>query len=179
MKREFSFAKKVSFKPLLMSIFFGLVMATISYSIFPSYPTIWLVTGVIAFLIESLVIYPIYWPQVYGLWRIDHQGIFYYDYKNWQKRVAAIFLPFLQTPTRLSFTDIKSFSIVDGKSILNTDNISGGSLKPPFHRRQYYLLLKTVGHPLIKLNLSWTTDGSVVTKEKVDQTVQLLNSKSI
>lgn len=178
MKNEFSFAKKVSFKPLLMSLFFGFMVATISYSIFPTDPLIWVFLGLVAFLINSLVIYPVYWESYYGLWGIDHQGIFYYDYTTWQNKVAAIFLPFLQRPIRLSFTDIKSFSIVDGKNILNTDNISGGRLISPFNRKQHYLLLQAVNHPLIKLNLSWTTDGSVVTQEKINQTVQLLNSKN-
>lgn len=176
MENELSFARKINFEPLLLSIFFGMIVATIIYSIFPQYPLIWSVSGILAFIFESMLIYPKSLSNSFGYWKIDDQGIYYYDYSTWKKRIAAIFLPSFEKPLELPFSAIEAFSIVDGKSIMDTQNPLGGRLNAPLARKIHYLVIKT-NHRELKLNCAWKTSGIPTTPADIDKVVELLNAK--
>lgn len=176
MEKELSFQRKISFGPLLTSIFFGILVGAIVYSILPNNPFIWIISGIIAFAIESMLIYPRYLVKTYGYWKIDKQGINYYDYSSWKKEVAAIFFPLQEKPTRLNFSDIKAFSVVDGKSIMNTQYPLGGSLKAPLARTIHCFVFKT-NYDEIKLNCAWKTSGIPTTTDDIKKVVSMINSK--
>lgn len=176
MEKELSFARKINFEPLLISIFFGMIVATIVYSIFPKNPLIWSVCGILAFVLESMLFYPKYLSNSYGYWKIDNQGIYYYDYSTWKKRIIAIFLPIRERPIELPFSAIQTFSIVDGKSIMNTQYPLGGTLKAPLARTIHYLVIET-DHRELKLNCAWKASGIPTTSEDIDKVVEMINSK--
>lgn len=176
MENELSFERKISFEPLLISIFLGVVIATIFYSIFPKYPLISLILGILAFVSESTVIYPKYLSKSYGYWKIDDQGVYYYDYSTWEKRVLAIFLPKREKVIKMPFADIKNFSIVDGKSIMNTQYPLGGSLGVPLTRRINCLVIRT-GHRQVRLNCAWKSSGIPTTADDIKKIVEFIDSK--
>jgi len=176
MEKELSFERKISFEPLLISIFFGIIVTTIIYSIFPNYPLIGIVSGCGAFAIESLLIYPRYLAKSYGYWRLDSIGIHYYDYSTWGRRIQAIFFPLRKGVLELPYSDIKTFSVVDDKSIMNTQNPLGGSLNMPMARKVYYLLIKT-DHQEIRLNCAWKSSGLPMTATDIKKITELINSR--
>lgn len=176
MENELSFARKINFEPLLLSAFFGIVISTIVYSILPKYPSAWILCGVLAFILESMLIYPRSLSNFYGYWKINDRGIYYYDYSTWEKRILAIFLPGHEKITELPFSDIKAFSVIDGKSIMNTQYPLGGALKAPLARKIHYLVIETNNRE-IKLNFAWKSTGIPTTSTDIDKVVELLNSK--
>lgn len=176
MEKQLSFARKISFAPLLISIFMGIIVTAIVYSIVPNSPSVWISFGILGFIVESLLIYPRYLADTYGYWKIDEQGIHYYDYSTWKKEVRAIFLPVREKPSKLSFADIKNFSVVDGKSIMNTQYPLGGTLKAPLARKIHYLVIQT-NNDEVRLNCAWKTSGIPTTQDDIKRVVELINSK--
>lgn len=176
MEKELSFARKINFEPLLISIFFGIVVGTITYSMFPNSPLIWTLCGILAFIVESMLIYPRYLSNSYGYWKIDNQGIYYYDYSTWKKKIRAIFLPSYEKPIAVPYSAIKAFSVVDGKSIMNTQYPLGGALNVPLARKIYYLVIRTSHHE-VKLSCAWKASGIPTTTADIQKVVELLNSK--
>lgn len=176
MEKELSFERKISFEPLLISIFFGVIVATIGYSMFPKYPLIGIFVGVLAFLLESTLIYPRYLSNSYGYWKIDDKGIYYYDYSTWTKRIQAIFLPSHEKFRIVPFSAIKNFSVVDGKSIMNTQEPLGGSLTAPLARKIHCFVIET-NHQKVRLNCAWKSSGIPTTQEDIRNVVQYINSK--
>ncbi|KRN99255.1 hypothetical protein [Companilactobacillus kimchiensis] len=176
MENELSFERKISFEPLLISIFFGIIVATIMYSMFPKFPLIGLICGMAAFVLESMLIYPRYLSKSYGYWKIDNQGIYYYDYSTWIKRIRAIFLPANEKVREIPFSNIKTFSVVDGKSIMNTQHPLGGSLKAPLARKIHCFVIET-NHQKVRLNCAWKTSGIPTTPADINRIVTLINSR--
>ncbi|MQS75721.1 hypothetical protein [Companilactobacillus halodurans] len=174
MENKLSFERKISFEPLLISIFLGITIAAIAYSIFSKYPLIWIICGLIAFGIESMLIYPKYLLNSYGYWRIEDKGIYYYDYGTWNKKIQAIFFPSREKPVELLFGNINGFSIIDGKSIMNTQYPLGGTLRAPLARRIHYLVLET-NQGQIKLNCAWKANGIPTTQDDIREIVELMN----
>jgi len=177
MENEFSFAKKISFKPLLTSFFFGVMVAIIVHVIFPQNLLLWILCGIGAFLIESLLVYPLSLAKEYGFWKIDSQGIHYDDYSTWNKQVQAIYLPLLKKTTYLSLSDIKDFAVTTGEDILNSEEPDGGQLQMPLNRKAHYLVVHTKTSQKLILDLSWNTLGTGVSDTEIDQTIELLNAK--
>lgn len=176
MEKELSFERKISFKPLLISIFLGIMVATIICSLFPKYPLIGIIFGVIAFGLESTLIYPRYLPSYYGYWKIGTKGIYYYDYGSWSKKIQAIFLPRQNKFCIIPFSDIKRFSIVDGKSIMNTQYPLGGSLNTPLARKINCLVIDT-DQQTIRLNCAWKSSGIPTTQTDIKNVVSYINSR--
>jgi len=177
MEDKFSFSKQISFKPLLTSIFFGVMVGTVVYAIYPRLPIIWIILGIGAFLIESLVIYPLSLAKLYGLWSINPEGIRYYDFSTWQEKVRAIYLPLSVKESFLNLSDIKHYSVVSGEEILNSQNYLGGAMNQPLNRKAMYLVITSKSNKKLILNLSWTTQGSPVSDKEIDKTIDILNSK--
>lgn len=176
LENKLSFERKISFEPLLTSIFLGIVVAIIVYSIFPKLLILSVVIGIIAFLTETLLIYPNYLINSYGYWQIGSKGIYYYDYSTWVKRIQAIYLPKYEKTSELPFSDIEKISIESGKSIMNTQNPSGGDLRTPLTRRISYFVIQT-GDRNVKLNCAWRSTGIPITQSDIKDIFNLLNSK--
>ncbi|MFH5811724.1 hypothetical protein [Companilactobacillus sp. FL22-1] len=176
MEQELSFARKINFEPLLISIFFGIVVAAIIYSMVPQLPLIWIVCGILAFAIDSMLIYPVCLSDSYGYWKLDDQGIYYYDYSDWKKKIQAIFLPFAKKPIEVPYSAIRDFSIIEGKSILNSQYPLGGPLKVPLSRKIHYLVIQT-DHSQIKLNCAWKSTGIPTTDDDIKRLVEIIKSK--
>jgi len=176
MENELSFERKISFEPLMISLFLGAMVAAIFYSIFPKYPLIGVMLGLVSFILEVGLVYPRYLSNSYGYWKINDQGIYYYDYSTWSKCMRAIFLPSQEKFQKLSFSNIKNFSIIDGKSIMNTQEPLGGSLRAPLARKIHCLVIET-NHQKIKLNCAWTAAGIPTTSADIKKIVTLINSK--
>jgi len=176
MEKGLSFARKINFAPLLTSIFFGIIISTIVYSIFPQYPVIWIICGVLAFMIESMLIYPKHFNNTYGYWKIDDQGIHYYDYSTWQKRLYAIYFPLLEKPVEVPYSAIKTFSLIDGKSIMNTRYPLGGVLNTPQARKIHYLVIQT-NQRKVKLSCAWKSSGIPTTSADIQKVNNFLNRK--
>ncbi|MFC6175650.1 hypothetical protein ACFQAV_02315 [Companilactobacillus huachuanensis] len=176
MEKELSFAKKINFEPLLISIFFGIILATIFYSIFPMYPLIGIVMGLLGFAFDSLLIYPKYLTKYYGYWKVDDHGIRYYDYGTWNKKVQAIFSPSSGRVVDVPYSSIKAFVVVDGQSIMNTQSSLGGALNKPLTRKIHYLIIQT-NQRNVKLSFAWNSSGIPTTPTDIKNVVELINSK--
>jgi len=177
MENELNFAKKISFKPLLTCIFFGVMVGVIIYSTFTIKLSIGIIFGVLGFLVESLIIYPFYLSKLYGYWRMDSSGIYYYDYKNWRQKMLTIFLPIFKKQSKLEFSDIVACSLVGDGKILNTQSISGGDLKNPMVRQAYYLIINTRNQGEIQLNLNWKTADKAASAEDIKQAVTFIDAR--
>lgn len=176
MKNELSFARKTDFKPLLESIFLGAIVGVIFNSLGDNL-LVAVLFGVISFLIDSMLIYPRSLKSLYNGWRIDNNGIYYVESKNWLKKMELIYLPFLQKYSFVSLSEIKTFSIVDGANIINSQNITGGFLNQPPYRRGKFLLIETNQCSKL-LNLSWNCKGGAITAEEIDQLLAILKNSS-
>lgn len=175
MEKELNFQRKISFKPLAVSVYFGISISIIVYSLFTHELIFWISSGIIAFFIQSLVIYPHYFNRYYGYWRINKEGIYYYNYNNWGKIVKAILFPFNESAIKLPYSSIETFLMVDGKSIMNTKYLSGGPFMASLNRRGHYVIINT-GSSKIKLVCDWKNNKFSVDKEDINQIVELLNS---
>ena len=176
MEKGLSFARKINFEPLLISIFFGIVVATISYAIFPNYPLVWIAVGILAFAVESLLIYPKYLSNYYGYWNADGSGIHYSDYGTWNKKVQAIFSPLSRKTIDVPYSAIKTFVVVDGQTIMNTQNTRGGAFNRSLTRKVQYLIVQTHERE-VKLNCAWNSAGTPTTATDIKNVVELINSK--
>lgn len=176
MDRELNFERKISFEPLLISIFFGIVVAIIVYVIFPTMPIFALTGGILAFGIDSLVIFPKSLEKFYDYWSVDETGIYYSNYDTWSKQLLAIFWPAKKELQRISFEQIKSFAIVDGKTVMNTQNPVGGELNYPLARKTHCLIVST-DNKKICLRCAWTNDESPVSENELKRLISFLNSK--
>ncbi len=176
MDRELSFERKISFEPLLISIFFGSVVAIIVYTIFPMVPIFALIIGILVFGIDNLVIFPRSLEKFYDYWSIDKTGIYYSDYDTWSKQLLAIFLPMSRQLKRIPFEQIKSFAIVDGENIMNTQVPDGGKLNNPLARKTHYLIISTVNKKVC-LHCAWTSDNLPVSADELKRLISFLNSK--
>lgn len=177
MENELRFAKKISFKPLLGSIFFGIAVSVVVISIFPNEPLMSILCGIVGFLIDSMLIYPWSLKHFYGGWTITTKGIYYVEDGTWNKKVRLIYLPFLQQDKFIPLSEIQSFSIIDGVNLMNSHNIIGGTLKQPINRSERLLIVET-RQGQVTLNLSWNYKGETVTDKKVNQILAILKSSS-
>lgn len=177
METEFSFARKISFEPLLGSFFLGVAVGVVVISIFPNKPLMSTLCGIVAFLIDSMVIYPRSLKHFYNGWKINTKGIYYVDDGTWNKRIKLIYLPFVQQYKYLPLSQIRSFAVSDGKDIMNTQNIIGGPINHPLSRKERLLVVNTDQGQLV-LNLSWDYKGDTVTDKKVNQIVSILKNSS-
>lgn len=176
MEKGLSFARKINFEPLLISIFFGIIVAVISYAIFPMYPLVWVAVGILAFAVESLLIYPKYFSNYYGYWKADDRGIHYYDYGTWSKKVQTIFSPASGKSVDVPYSAIKAFVVVDGQTIMNTQTTRGGAFNKPLTRKIQYLIVQTK-YREVKLNCTWDSAGAPTTATDIKNVVELINSK--
>ena len=71
---EKSFARKISGKPLFNSLIFGAAIGTFIFIIFRQNYLAGIITGILAFLIQSIIIYPRNLPTLYGFWKITQTG---------------------------------------------------------------------------------------------------------
>lgn len=177
MENELRFARKISFKPLLGSIFLGVAVGVVITSIFPNEPLMSTLCGIVAFLIDSMVIYPWSLKHFYDGWKISTKGIYYVDAGAWNKRVKSIYLPFLQQDKFIPLSEIQSFSIINGANLMNSQNITGGTLNRPISRLERLLVVET-RQGQVTLNLSWNCKGEAVTDKKVNQILAILKNSS-
>lgn len=178
MENGLSFERKISFEPLLISIILGLVIGIIIWSIFPKYLLLGIILGIVSFILESLLIYPKYLSELYDYWYVDTQGVHYYDYSTWGKRVQAIFLPLWKKKCHLSFSKIRSVSVLDGKSIMNTQYPLGGTFKAPLTRKIHYLLLQT-DQQQIRLRFAWRSSGIPTTDNDIKEIKKYIDKKIV
>lgn len=84
----FTFGKKLSFRPLLISLLLTLTIGTICAEIFGSWG--WL-GGAIVFAIMIGLHYPNVLELEFNYFEITDQQIKYYDFSSWWRRVLMIF----------------------------------------------------------------------------------------
>lgn len=176
MDRELSFERKISFEPLLISIFFGIVVTFIVYAIFPMIPIFALTAGILAFGVDSLVIFPRSLVRFYDYWSIGETGIYYSDYDTWSKQLLAIFLPMNNRLKEIPFEQIRSFAIVDDRNIMNTQNPNGGKLNNSLVRKTHSLIVST-DNKNICLHCAWTSSNLPVSEKELRRLISFLNSK--
>lgn len=176
MDREMSFERKINFEPLLISIFFGIVVTVIVYAIFPTMPIFAITGGILAFGVDSLVIFPKSLEKFYDYWSVDETGIYYSDYDTWSKQLVAVFLPMKKQLQKIPFDQIRSFALVDGKNIMNTQNPTGGELNYPLARKTHCLIVST-DNKKIQLRCTWTNDESKASENDIKSLISFLNSK--
>ncbi|GEO57952.1 hypothetical protein [Companilactobacillus bobalius] len=177
MENELRFARKISFKPLLGSIFLGVAVGVVIISIFPNEPLMSILCGTVAFLIDSMLIYPWSLKHFYGGWKITAKGIYYIDDGTWNKKVKLIYLPFLQQDKFIPLSEIQAFSIIDGVNLMNSHNIAGGTLNRPINRPEHLLIVET-RQGQVTLNLSWNYKGEAVSDKKINQILAILKNSS-
>ncbi|PMD68371.1 hypothetical protein [Companilactobacillus nuruki] len=160
---EKSFARKLNLKPLFNSLIFGTAIGTFVFILFKQALFLGLVAGILAFLLESLIIYPHYLPTLYGLWKITNEDIYYYDYSTWQKRIQAIFLPTVKRQQAIPFSDIKSYALVVSKK--------ADKWTP------HYIVLRIDNGDSIALDLSWNLLKTGAPEKDVEWVVDFITSK--
>ncbi|KRL42869.1 hypothetical protein FD29_GL001520 [Companilactobacillus mindensis DSM 14500] len=165
MKMKRSFARKPSLKPLFNSLIFGAAIGTFSFIILQRNFLWGAITGVLAFLIQSTLVYPRSLPTLYNSWSVTEKDIYYYDYSTWAKRLKAIFLPLAKKQNTVSFDDIDFYSLV-----VNKDK-SGNKIIP-----HYIILRLNNGHNVI-LDLSWNLSKSGAPEKDVEWAVDFITNK--
>lgn len=160
---EKSFARKLTWKPLVNSLIFGAAIGTSTFIILNQNWGIGISVGILAFFFESLILYPRYLPRLYGLWRINDGNIYYYDYSTWQKRIQAIFLPFKERQVAIPFNEIDFYSL-----IVSSKN---NKVTP-----RYIVLRLDDGHD-VALDISWNVSRSGKPEKDVEWVVDFITSK--
>lgn len=163
---EKSFARKLNWKPLFNSLIFGAAIGAFIYILFGQNMSAGLTFGIVAFLIQSLIIYPRYLPSLYGRWKVTDGNVYYYDYHTWTKRILAIFLPFFKKQKSVGFDDIMSYSLVVSK------NKSGDRWLP------HYIVLRMDDGDDVALDVSWNIHKSGKPEKDVEWVVDFLTSKT-
>lgn len=162
---EKSFARKPSLKPLFNSLIFGAAIGTFSFIILQRNFLWGMITGIVAFLFQSIVIYPRSLPTLYNSWTVTEKNIHYYDYSTWSKRLMAIFLPMSKKQSVVSFDDIESYSLVVNKNKNNAQVIP-----------HYIVLSLDDGHNVV-LDLSWNLLKSGAPEKDVKWAVNFITTK--
>lgn len=157
------FARKLNWKPLFNSLIFGTAIGTFIYILLKHDLLMGIVVGVIAFLIQSVIIYPRYLPSLYGCWKISEGSVSYYDYSTWTKRIQAIFLPVVKKQKSVSFDNIMSYSLVVSKK--------ADKWTP------HYILLKLDNGHNVALDLSWNLLKSGEPGKDVEWVVDFITNK--
>ncbi|CAJ1196950.1 hypothetical protein [Companilactobacillus nantensis] len=160
---ERSFARKLNWKPLFNSLIFGAAIGTFVYILLKRDIALGIMFGIIAFLIQSIVIYPRYLPSLYGCWKINEGSVSYYDYSTWSKRIKAIFLPVSKKQKSVSFENIMSYSLVVSKK---SDKWT-----------PHYILLKLDNGHNVALDLSWNLLKSGAPGKDVEWVVDYITNK--
>lgn len=163
MEMEKDFAKKLNWKPLINSLILGAACGTFMFILLNNNLLVGIVIGLIAFLLQSIWVYPHYLPNLYGHWKITDKSISYYDYSTWSKRIQAIFLPMVQSQVEVSFKNISSYSLVVNR-----------------HRNKWqphYIILKLYDGHQVPLDLSWNLLKSGEPEKDVEWAVDFITSK--
>lgn len=176
MENELSFARKISFKPLLSSIFLGTMVEVMASVVFSKVILLAILCGILAMLIDSLVIYPRYLKELYGGWRIDQTGVYYVDYDSWLKRVALIYFPLHQKSIFVPPSAINSFKIVNGPVIINSQTVNGGILDVSQFCHEKYLVV-FIDNGEVNLELTWDSQGKVSERKNIDRLITLLKHR--
>lgn len=162
---EKSFARKLNWKPLFNSLIFGAALGTFIFIILKQNYVAGFTVGILAFLIQSIIIYPRSLPTLYGFWQITDKDVYYYDYSTWKKRIKAIFLPLAKKQEIVPFENIQSYSLV-----VNKDQASN-KVTPHF-----IILRLDDGHD-VALDLSWNLSKSGAPEKDVEWAVDFINEK--
>lgn len=158
MSMKFEFSRKLSLRPLIIGAIAGFIFGIAGWVIIGKQLALLLAVLVFGFVV--LYFYPNTLEKTYGYWKVDKDGIYFYNYKNWLAKIHAVLCPLSFETTRIKFNDIKSVRIVHGKHILNSSDILGGSLYAPEAiftslRTSYYLEVIMKDNKTIKLDLSY------------------------
>lgn len=162
---EKSFARRITWKPLINSLIFGAAVGTFLFIILNQNWGIGVSVAIIVAFIQSSMVYPRYLPKLYGYWRIDNGNVYYNDYSTWTKRIKAIFLPWSQKLIRVPFEDITSYSLVVSKK-KKTDKWT-----------PHYIVLRLDNGEDIALDLSWNLKKSGDPEKDVEWVVDFITSK--
>lgn len=160
---EKSFARKLNWKPLFNSLIFGAAIGTFIYILFDQNMAAGISFGVVAFLVQSLMIYPRYLPSLYGRWKITDGNVYYYDYNTWSKRIQAIFLPITKKQVAVSFDDIDSYALIVNKK--------NDKWVP------HYIVLRVDNGKDVALDVSWNLHKSGAPEKDVEWVVDFFTSK--
>lgn len=163
MKMEKNFARRLNWQPLVNSLIFGASIGMFFFILLNNYFGAGVLTGVIAFLVQSMIVYPHYLPSFYGHWRITDRDIYYYDYGTWIKRVMAVFLPSAKKENVISFEDMLSYALVVSKV--------NDKWTP------HYIILHLNNGANIALDLSWNLSKTGEPQEDVEWVVDFITSK--
>lgn len=163
MKMEKTFARELNWKPMINSLIFGVAIGTFVFILTDQNRGLSLLIGIIAFMIQSLVIYPHYLPSLYGYWKITNNSIYYYDYNSWYKRINAIFLPASKGQTKVSFENIKSYALIVSKR--------NDKWVP------HFIVLRIDDGSNVLLDVSWNLNKSGAPEEDVEWVVDFITSK--
>ncbi|KRN99244.1 hypothetical protein [Companilactobacillus kimchiensis] len=162
---EKSFARKLNWKPLFNSLIFGAAIGTFIFILTGQKLDAGIVFGIVAFFIQSSIIYPRSLPTLYGFWRITEKDVYYYDYSTWRKRIVGIFLPLIKKQDVVSFDNIESYSLVVNK------NNSSNKVTP------HYIVLRLDNGHNVALDLSWNLKKSGAPEKDVEWVVDFINDK--
>ena len=160
---EKSFARKLNWIPLINSLIFGAAIGSFFFIILKQNLTAGIIFGAIAFLIQSIIVYPRFLPSLYGQWKITEGNVSYYDYSTWTKRIKAIFLSLAKKQKTISFDDILSYSLVVTKK--------SNKWTP------HYIILKVDDGHDVALDLSWNLLKSGAPQKDVEWVVDFITNK--
>jgi len=160
---EKDFARKLSWRPLFNSLILGAAIGTFIYILTDKGLAVGIILGVMAFLIQSMIIYPRYLPSLYGRWKVTNGAVSYYDYNTWIKRIKAIFLPIGKKQKTVAFEDIISYSLIVNKK---SDKVM-----------PHYIVLKLDDGHDVALDLSWNLLKSGAPEKDVEWVVDFITNK--
>lgn len=107
---KLTFGRKISYRPMLISVFIGLIIGWFLYLIAKS-----LVVGILFGLISFIVVVGLYalnLTRSFGYWETTSTGIKYYDYGSAAKSFKAILMPFKVNQQQVDFTDVTAANLV-------------------------------------------------------------------
>jgi len=173
--RKFTFGRKISYVPLLISVIVGLAVGTFFF-ILSKQAVISVLFGLLCFIV-ALALYVINLSDAYGYWQIDAQHVEYYDYSSAVKRLKAIFLPFGGNQKWVALNQVADADLVIGKKMQVPANITAAAASAYmvyYYPSSYYLSLRLKDDREIDLDLSFDETD----KSKIEQMLQMLDSSS-
>ena len=173
--RKFTFGRKISYLPLLISLIVGLIVSIFFYTL-SNQIAVSIIFGLLCFIV-ALALYVINLSDAYGYWKIDSQHVEYYDYSTAGKRLKAIFLPFGGNQMSVTLNQVADANVVIGKKMQVPANITAAAASAYmvyYYPSAYYLSFKLKDNREVDLDLSFDETD----KSKIEQMLQMLDSSA-
>lgn len=176
---KLTFGRKISYRPMLISVFIGLIIGWFLYLIAKSL-VVSILFGLISFIV-AVGLYALNLTRSFGYWETTSTGIKYYDYSSASKSLKAILMPTGVDQKQLKFTDIAAVNLEVGTGYQIPEDVKAAYASAYVvqavenkYSSPYYLNLELKSGIEVPLDLSMNAQDV----DQIKQVLALVSSKT-